>query len=74
MRQLPTFSTALLRLACQARHHVRGKIRDFDRRKDVAQFGDDVGFDGFDSDVVDEALEGNLMRGEFELVQLLPYA
>jgi hypothetical protein len=64
VRQLPTLCTALVCLACNARHYVRGEIRDFDRREDIAQFGDEIGFDGFDGNVVDEAFEGNLTRGK----------
>ena len=58
--QLPTFCTALIGLACNARHYVSGKVRDFDRGQDIAQLRDEIGFDDFDSDIVDEAFEGNL--------------
>jgi hypothetical protein len=61
IRQSLTLCTTLIGLACDARHHISGEIRDSDWRKDFAQPDDEIGFNSLYSNVVDEALERDLI-------------
>lgn len=59
-------ATVLLGFASDAGHKLSGYGGDSYERENTAERGDELGFDDFNSDVVDETFQGNLyehMRG-----------
>jgi hypothetical protein len=58
--QLFTLGTVLLGFTSHARHEVGGHSRDSYGSEDTAEGGDELCFDYFDGDVVDEAFQSNL--------------
>jgi len=59
-------ATVLLGFASDAGHKLIGYGGDSYGRENTAERGDELGFDDFNSDVVDETFQGNLyehMRG-----------
>jgi hypothetical protein len=58
--QLFTLGTDLLGFSSQARHEVSGHNRGSYRSEDTAEQGDELRFDYFDGDVVDETFQSNL--------------
>jgi hypothetical protein len=58
--QLFTLGTVLLRFTSHTRHELSGHSRDSYRSEDTAEQRDELRFDYFDSDVVDEAFQSNL--------------
>jgi hypothetical protein len=60
LSQLFALGTVLLGFTSHARHEVGGHSRDSYGSEDTAEWGDELRFDYFDSDVVDEAFQSNL--------------
>ena len=58
--QLFTLGTVLLGFTGHARHEVGGHSRDSYWSEDTAERGDELSFNYFDGDVVDEAFQSNL--------------
>jgi hypothetical protein len=58
--QLFTLGTVLLGFTSHARHELGGHSRDSYGSEDTAERGDELRFDYFDGDVVDEAFQSNL--------------
>jgi hypothetical protein len=60
--QLFALGSVLLGFAGDARHKVVGHSSDSYGSEDIAKRGDKLGFDGFDSNVVDETFQSNLYK------------
>lgn len=60
--QLFALGAIFLRFASDAIHKVGGHRSDSDRRKDIVKWRDELRFDDFDSDVVDETFQSNLFH------------
>jgi hypothetical protein len=58
--QLVALGVVLLRFTSDAGHEVGGYGSDSNRRKDIMELGDELGFDDFDSDIIDETFQSNL--------------
>ena len=58
--QLFALGAVLLRLTSDAGHEVRGHGSDSDGREDIMERGYELGFDNFNSNVIDETFQSNL--------------
>ena len=67
--QLFALCAILLRLTGDTVHKVGGHRSNGDRRKDIIKLGDELGFDNFDSDVVDKTFQSNLFGDTKRLVR-----
>lgn len=54
--------TAFFRLSGNALHYIIREVCDLGRSKNIVEFGDDVLLDSFDSNIIEEALVGDLIR------------
>jgi hypothetical protein len=67
--KLFALGAVLLRLTSDASHEVRGHGSDSDGREDIMERGDELGFDNFDSNVIDETFQGNLSSTQESISQ-----
>ncbi len=65
--QLFALGTILLGFTSDAGHEVGWHGRDRNRGKDIVEWGDELGFDDFDSDIVHETFQGNLIKRATQL-------
>jgi hypothetical protein len=67
--QLFALDASLLRFTSDAGNEVGRHRSDRDRGKDIVKWGDELGFDDFDSDIVDKTLQGDLFKPATKLVR-----
>ena len=67
--QLFVLGAILLRFTSDASHEVGGHRSDSYRRKYIVKWGNELGLDDFDSDIVDETFQGNLFKHKTELAR-----
>ena len=60
--QLLALGAILLRFTSDASNKVGRHRGDRYRRKDIAKWRDELGFDNLDSDIVDETFQSNLVK------------
>ncbi len=60
--QLFALGAIFLGFASDASHEVGGHRSDSDGRKDIVKWRDELRFDDFDSDIVDETFQSNLFN------------
>ena len=67
--QLFALRPILLRFTGDTVHKIGGHRSNGDRRKDTIKLGDELCFDNFDGDIVDETFQSNLFRNTKRLAR-----